>query len=147
LAAAYEGQETHHLIEKATAVLFEFGNQLVQDGGIYLEDGHFVPIDVMFVSDLKMMPYVLGVKHSSSNEFCPMCTVSRAAHKEKASIGEPHNVLAPTSKALLRIPIEDVVCPPLHMLQGATNLVLKKMVREKKKTKEKDKEREKELAE
>lgn len=135
VAALYKGPETRQLVAVATAVLFRFANQLSRDGGIFvqLQNGStfFVSIDVMFVSDLKMLPIVFGVNHSSSTYFCPLCLVSRHDHRKEASGGIMRNFQLDDNETLLDIPIMNIVCPPLHLIQGAVNTILKEMDKEK----------------
>lgn len=80
--------ETRKLVDKVTAVLFEFANQIATGDGIYtqMENGEqvLIPIDGLFVSDLKMLPIVFGVNHSSCTNFCPLCHIER----QEPTIGE-----------------------------------------------------------
>jgi len=128
----HKGPETRELIEKSAASLFDFANSIVNRGGFDVNFGTgttFVKIEVLFVSDLKMLPLVFGVSHSSSRTFCPMCLVERPDHRIEASFGQMRNPITDeqANPPLLQIPVQNIVCPPLHLLQGVTNKVLELM--------------------
>jgi hypothetical protein len=130
LLAAYQGPEQRILIEKATQAMFSFLNRLIENGGLEADVGlGFIQIEVLFIADLKIMSLVLGVNHSSSTKFCPICLVKRPNHRKQPSIGQMRDLKTDVQKypTLLNIPIQNVVTPPLHMLQGAVNQVLKNM--------------------
>lgn len=136
LLAMHEGKEIRELIEQSSAMLFAFANSLIENGGMEVDLGAgtiFVKIQVLFVSDLKMLPLVFGVNHSSSTNFCPICFVKRGDHRKEASSGQLRD---PTmddqiNPTLLNISVENFVCPPLHLLQGCTNKVLETMDKQK----------------
>lgn len=131
LLSVYQGPETQVLIKKATAVLFGFANSIIKNGGLEIDVGNgpeFVEVEVMFVSDLKMLPLVFGVSHSSSKTFCPLCLVKRDEHRETACSGSLRSL---NELALLNIPLSNIVCPPLHLIQGFTNKILQAMDSEK----------------
>lgn len=136
LLAAFEGPEQRQLIERATRTMFDFANQLIENGGIEANIGsgvEFIQVEVLFVADLKMMSLILGVNHSASTNFCPICLVKRSDHKKQASVGKMRNLQTDEQKfsTLLNVPIENIVTPPLHMLQGAVNQVLKNMEKDR----------------
>lgn len=127
LLSMYQGPETRVLIEKATAVFFEFINSTIEAGGLEMDFGNgseFIAIKVLFVGDLKMLPFIFGVDHSSSTTFCPLCLVKRNDHKEEACSGPMRQL---NESILLNIPLSNIVCPPLHIIQGLTNNILKVM--------------------
>lgn len=124
LMSMYEGAETGDLIQQANKVFFDFINSIIEDGGLDMDFGNgpdFISIKVLFVSDLKMMPLIFAVDHSSSKTFCPFCSVKRDEHQESACSGDVRQL---KEAALLNVPISNMVCPPLHILQGLLNKVL-----------------------
>lgn len=125
LAAAYKGPETRELIQKATHALFSFANNLSSSGELHFTNGMSLKVDVLFVADLKMFPLVIGCNYHSAKQFCPFCDVTRDAHREKSSVGNLYTAL--NDSALLKLRRENIVVPPLHSLQGATNTILAKM--------------------
>jgi hypothetical protein len=133
LLSMYKGSETRVLIEKATAVFFGFVNSIIENGGLEMNFGagsEFIAIKVLFVADLKMLPLIFGVDHSSSTTFCPFCLVKRNDHKEEACSGRVRQL---SDSSLLNIPLSNIVCPPLHILQGLTNKILEVSDKEKRK--------------
>jgi hypothetical protein len=128
----YQGKETRILIEQATAIFFEFVNSIVDRGGIEINFGSglkFIRIEVLFVADLKMVPLVFGVSHSSSNSFCPMCFVQRKDHKTAPCSGQPRNPSTDEQRypPLLNVAVRNIVCPPLHIIQELTNKIFETM--------------------
>ena len=61
LLSMYQGPETRVLIEKATAFFFEFINSILEAEGLEMDVGNgseCIAIKVLFVGDLKMLPFV-----------------------------------------------------------------------------------------
>lgn len=111
--------------------MFEFANALADHRGfnIYLENKPiFINVDLLFVADLKMLPMIFAVDHSSSTTFCPICLVKRPDHRKENSSGRVREL---NESSLLRIPVQNIVCPPLHLIQGATNHIFANMDKEK----------------
>jgi hypothetical protein len=132
LLAMHQGAEKRNFIEQSTACLFNFINSIIDLGGIDVDFGFgsvFINIKVLFVSDLKMLPLVFGVNHSSSSTFWPICLVKRKEHHEGPCIGEKRNLTEDKQAniPLLHIPVENFVCPPLHLIQGLTNKIFEVM--------------------
>ena len=130
LAAAYRGPETREFLSVAAARLFEFADQLIEDGCLRMRvNGESVqlPVEVLFVDDLKMLPVIFGTPHASSTRFCPMCKVSKHEHRLQPTRGVTRQLLHDgddSQRPLLNVPIENFVVPPLHLLMGAVNKIL-----------------------
>lgn len=127
----FEGPETQSLFKTAAATFLKFINALAEHRGfvIDLESAKiFIEVDVLFVSDLKMIPIVFNCNHSSAKAFCPICLVNRPDHRKERSSGPVREL---KEDSLLQIPIENIVSPPLHLILGATNRVLQSMDPEK----------------
>lgn len=121
LAAMYEGPGTRSLVEKFTGLLFKFANGIAENRGVYVFNGDqqvFVHVDVLFVSDLKMLSIVLGIKAPSANQFCPFYLVQRDDHKARRCRG---TLKMFNQKALLQIPYSNIVVPPLHVQQSTSS--------------------------
>lgn len=136
LLAMHQGPEKRNFIEKSTACLFEFINSMIDHGGINVNFGFgsiFINVEVLFVSDLKTLPLIFGVSHSSSTTFCPICLVKRNDHREGPCTGEKRNLNQneQTKLPLVRVLIKNFVCPPLHLIMGLTNKVFEEMDIEK----------------
>lgn len=130
LMSMYQGPETRQLIEKANAGFFSFINSIIESGQISVDlETATIPVKVLFVGDLKMVPLVFGVHSFSANLFCPICLVHRKSHKICACFGELRNPSTDEQPnyPLLKIPVNNIVCPPLHLLQGLTNKILFQM--------------------
>ena len=134
--AVYQGDEARELVQTATQVFFDFVNACIERNVISVDFGRGrrqLLIDVLFVGDLKIVPTVFGMKHAGATQFCPFCMVTREEHALGPSIGERRNLdnVEPGRARLLQIPLENIVCPPLHMIQGAVNKILERMNVEK----------------
>lgn len=112
---------------------FSFANALIRNPVFVMSDETEVEIHVMWVSDLKMMPIVLGAGCPSCKHFCPLCQCTRDDLRHGPVHGATirtygKNEAMQQDEPLLDVRPVDVVVPPLHTLCGAVNTALKKMV-------------------
>jgi hypothetical protein len=159
VACAWIGPEKLSIIREATKELFSFAARL---NGKFIEvDCQRVSVNFFFVGDLKMEPMVFGIQSATSNRFCTRCEVTRAEHKKGRGVYRQRDIdtiVATANKVqklkgskqfiqnrikkyyksishvpLLRLPIIQSVPPPLHILQGLLNELLKAVLKTDKK--------------
>lgn len=156
LAVIWEGNEKLDVIKEATKELFDFV-ELLDNKTITLENNP-ISIRCFFVGDLKMESYVFGVQGGNANVFCTRCHVTRSEHISKfqmyheRTIDELDNAgqiverlngsktykqqlikdvyNSVSHKPLLRISIKQNVPPPMHLIQGVLNSILKKIFKQ-----------------
>jgi hypothetical protein len=113
--------------------MFTYLNDVIAQSGIEIKLGNdelaFLRITVLFSSDLAMLPLIFGVNHFASLNFCPICLVNRHDHRVEATVGPMRNLDKHIGDKipLLKIPVDNIVPPPLHMIQGALNKMLELM--------------------
>uniref|UniRef100_A0A1I7SCH8 RICTOR_V domain-containing protein n=2 Tax=Bursaphelenchus xylophilus TaxID=6326 RepID=A0A1I7SCH8_BURXY len=103
-------EESKELVGIAGESYFNFANSIVNAGG-YEMDGQWIAVKVLWVSDLKMIPVVLDVPHTSSNDFCPICVCKRKPVRAAPQF-RPYRIYS--DDRLLQIEPENLVIPPLH---------------------------------
>lgn len=151
LATVWTGAEKLTTINDATSELFSFAELLNKNGIIWLEKS--IPVRCFFVGDLKMESTIFGVQGGNANSFCTHCHVTRAEHiakrqncrerniEEMIEVGKIVETLSDdkiykqqkirdiyssvSHVPLLKIPIEQNVPPPMHIIQGTLNAILK----------------------
>ena len=69
--------------------------------------------------------FQLDVPTTSHRDFCPACRVLKADHDQQSTRGERRS--SDGRQPLLRLDLDNLVWPPLHLLEGAVNKLLEKM--------------------
>ncbi|CAD5225344.1 unnamed protein product [Bursaphelenchus xylophilus] len=121
LLSAYTGKESRENLITFCEKGLDFLNRLCKDKRFEV-DGRQIACRVLLCSNLNVVPVILGIK--AATQFCPNCTVERAEHKRAMTTDAGKRTYRDSLISLLQ---EDVVCPPLHCLQGLTNTLAEEM--------------------
>ncbi|CAD5219297.1 unnamed protein product [Bursaphelenchus xylophilus] len=123
LLSAYTGKESRENLITFCEKGLDFLNRLCKDKKFAVA-GRRNACRVLLCSDLKVVPLILGIKAAGATQFCLNCTVERAEHKRAMTTDAGKRTYRDPLVSLLQ---EDVVCPPLHCLQGLTNSLAEEM--------------------